>query len=203
MNEKTVFLSYRRDGFGKPFARLMERELKREGYDCFLDVDGMGSGDWANQIRREIPDRALHPGGGRTVSQKTPGYRKSRCPPRELLHELDGLPLALEQARAYMAESGRDVTGSLEIFRAHRPQLLDNLAKGSQANRTVAATWGLAFRRVAEEIPETPPPSISAPSWPRKTSPAAFSARARDSCPVTTRPVTWRRGSPTPWRSTG
>nr|VFK54661.1 MAG: Tetratricopeptide repeat-containing protein [Candidatus Kentron sp. TUN]VFK58106.1 MAG: Tetratricopeptide repeat-containing protein [Candidatus Kentron sp. TUN] len=72
----------------------------------------------------------------------------------ELRNELGGLPLALEQARAYMAESGRDITGYLELFRSHRARLLEYAAAGAQADVTVATTWELAFQRVAEKMPE-------------------------------------------------
>lgn len=58
MNRKTVFISYRRDATGRPFARSLERELTRDGYDVFLDVDSIGSGKWANQILTEVPCRA-------------------------------------------------------------------------------------------------------------------------------------------------
>nr|VFJ64537.1 MAG: Tetratricopeptide repeat-containing protein [Candidatus Kentron sp. FW] len=72
----------------------------------------------------------------------------------ELLAELGGLPLALEQARAYLRETGSRVGQYLALFRGHRAQLLAHRAPGSQAEVTVATTWELAFQRVAEEIPE-------------------------------------------------
>nr|VFK53602.1 MAG: Tetratricopeptide (TPR) repeat [Candidatus Kentron sp. TUN]VFK55146.1 MAG: Tetratricopeptide (TPR) repeat [Candidatus Kentron sp. TUN] len=79
-------------------------------------------------------------------------------PPQALqdIHaELGGLPLALEQARAYMQESGRNITSYLELFRTHRAELLAHVASGAQTNVTVATTWQMAFERVAEEIPES------------------------------------------------
>ncbi|MBT8421476.1 MAG: toll/interleukin-1 receptor domain-containing protein, partial [Gammaproteobacteria bacterium] len=58
MTAKTVFLSYRRDAIGKPFARLIEQFLTGRGYDVFLDVDAMAPGIWAEQLQREVPARA-------------------------------------------------------------------------------------------------------------------------------------------------
>nr|VFJ54302.1 MAG: Tetratricopeptide repeat-containing protein [Candidatus Kentron sp. FW] len=72
----------------------------------------------------------------------------------ELLAELGGLPLALEQARAYLRETGSRVGQYLALFRGHRPRLLAHRAPGSQAEVTVATTWELAFQRVVEEMPE-------------------------------------------------
>lgn len=58
MSRKTVFISYRRDSTGRLFARSVERELTRDGYDVFLDVDSIDSGKWADRILTEVPCRA-------------------------------------------------------------------------------------------------------------------------------------------------
>ncbi len=58
MNEKTIFISYRRDVAGKAFARSIKQALTHRGYDAFLDVDGIDSGRWAEQILTEVPKRA-------------------------------------------------------------------------------------------------------------------------------------------------
>jgi tetratricopeptide (TPR) repeat protein len=58
MSGKTVFISYRRDSSGKPFARLLEQALTHEGYDVFLDVDDIDAGKWADQILTQVPLRA-------------------------------------------------------------------------------------------------------------------------------------------------
>ncbi|MFA6971135.1 MAG: TIR domain-containing protein [Gallionella sp.] len=58
MSQKTVFISYRRDSFGKAFARLLKLELTHHGYDVFLDVDCLDAGQWADQILTQVPKRA-------------------------------------------------------------------------------------------------------------------------------------------------
>ena len=65
----------------------------------------------------------------------------------ELAGELGGLPLALEQAGAYMQASGRSIAGYLGLFRARRAELLD---KGDPAgyDKRVTTTWSLAFARL-------------------------------------------------------
>ena len=63
---------------------------------------------------------------------------------RDLAGELGGLPLALEQAAAYMQATGLSIAGYLELFRERRLELL---ARGDLAgdNKLVTATWALAF----------------------------------------------------------
>ncbi len=62
----------------------------------------------------------------------------------ELAGELGGLPLALEQAGAYMQAAGRTVGEYLGLFRARRAELL---GRGDPAgyDKRVATTWALAF----------------------------------------------------------
>ena len=62
----------------------------------------------------------------------------------ELAGELGGLPLALEQAGAYMQASGRTVGQYLGLFRARRAELL---GRGDPAgyDKRVTTTWALAF----------------------------------------------------------
>ena len=66
----------------------------------------------------------------------------------ELAGELGGLPLALEQAAAYVQASGESLAGYLALFRQRRADLL---ARGEPTGypKTVATTWALAFERPA------------------------------------------------------
>ena len=70
----------------------------------------------------------------------------------ELAGELGGLPLALEQAAAYIQATGTSLAGYLALFRERRAELL---ARGEPAGyrRTVATTWSLAFARLEESAP--------------------------------------------------
>jgi hypothetical protein len=63
----------------------------------------------------------------------------------ELAGELGGLPLALEQAAAYMTAAGQRLAAYLALFRgAQRPDLL-GLGDPAGYGKTVATTWTLAF----------------------------------------------------------
>ncbi len=70
----------------------------------------------------------------------------------ELAGELGGLPLALEQAAAYIQAIGGSLAGYLDLFRRRR---VDLLARGQAAGygKTVATTWALAFARLEQDTP--------------------------------------------------
>jgi tetratricopeptide repeat protein len=71
---------------------------------------------------------------------------------RELAFELGGLPLALEQAGAYMQAAGRGTAEYLRLFRARRAELLD---RGEPAgyDKRVTTTWALAFAELGQTGP--------------------------------------------------
>jgi hypothetical protein len=75
-----------------------------------------------------------------------------RAAARELAVELGGLPLALEQAAAYLQATGITLARYLPLFRARQADLL---ARGQAAGHPldVAATLGLALSRLAGEAP--------------------------------------------------
>ena len=70
----------------------------------------------------------------------------------DLAGGLGGLPLALEQAAAYIQATGNNLTGYLDSFRQRRPEML---ARGEPTGyrSTVAATWSLAFGRLEQSAP--------------------------------------------------
>ena len=73
---------------------------------------------------------------------------------RELADELGGLPLALEQAGAYVQASGGSLAAYLVSFRRRRPEML---ARGEPTgyDSTVAATWSLALTELEQSAPQT------------------------------------------------
>ena len=75
-----------------------------------------------------------------------------RASARELADRLGGLPLALEQAAAYMQATGTTLARYLPLFRARQADLLARgQASGHPAD--VAVTLGLALSRLAEDAP--------------------------------------------------
>ena len=69
-----------------------------------------------------------------------------------LASELDGLPLALEQAAAYILATGETLDRYLGLFQQRRA---DMLCRGEPAGYrgTVATTWLLAFDRIEQSSP--------------------------------------------------
>jgi tetratricopeptide (TPR) repeat protein len=71
-----------------------------------------------------------------------------------IAHEMDGLPLALVQAAAYVEETGCSLQDYLDLYAAHRKELLARRGRLMlDYPDTVAATWSLSFRRVEEQSP--------------------------------------------------
>ena len=114
----------------------------------------------------------------------------------ELAAELGGLPLALEQACAYIQAAGCGIAEYLAIFRQRRTDLL---ARGQIAgdDKQVTTTWVLAFDRLQHTSPQAigllrllaccapetdPGPSPApAPAWARGVARPAGSAAAASS----------------------
>jgi hypothetical protein len=70
----------------------------------------------------------------------------------ELAGELGGLPLALEQAAAYVQASGESLARYLALFRQRRADLLGR-GEPTGYPETVATTWRLAFEDVQQAGP--------------------------------------------------
>ena len=70
----------------------------------------------------------------------------------ELARELGGLPLALEQAAAYIQASGASLASYLALFRQRRADLLGRGDPPGTA-ATVATTWRLAFEDLQQAAP--------------------------------------------------
>jgi hypothetical protein len=71
---------------------------------------------------------------------------------RELAGELDGLPLALEQAAAYILATGGTLARYLALFKERRADMLSR-GEPTGYSGTVATTWSLAFARLEQSAP--------------------------------------------------
>ena len=71
-----------------------------------------------------------------------------------LISELDSLPLALDQAGAYIEETGSSISEYLALYQRRRLALLKRQsAISSDYPHTVASTWALSFQQVERENP--------------------------------------------------
>ena len=67
-----------------------------------------------------------------------------------LADALGDLPLALEQAGAYMEAKGRNISYYLNMFTVHKNKLLNRAAPSTDYPDTVATTWDIAFNEVKQ-----------------------------------------------------
>ncbi|MDQ3805338.1 MAG: FxSxx-COOH system tetratricopeptide repeat protein [Acidobacteriota bacterium] len=70
-----------------------------------------------------------------------------------LADELGDLPLALEQAGAYIDATGETLASYLELFRAHHQRLLSRGTPSTNYPATVATTWDISFAEVRKQSP--------------------------------------------------
>ena len=110
-------------------------------------------GSWPGRQVLEVPvlDRAW-PRRGSLLDRAGAAGPAEEAAAVELAGELGGLPLALEQAGAYMQASGRSIAEYLGLFRARRAELL---GRGDPAgyDKRVTTTWALAFAGLGEAGP--------------------------------------------------
>ncbi|HEY6540839.1 MAG TPA: helix-turn-helix domain-containing protein, partial [Ktedonobacteraceae bacterium] len=72
-----------------------------------------------------------------------------------IVREMDGLPLALEQAGAYIEETGCSLSEYLALYKQRKLALLKRESAFSQEYPyTVASTWALAFQQIEQENPQ-------------------------------------------------
>jgi len=71
-----------------------------------------------------------------------------------LAEELGDLPLALEQASAYIEETTMSLAAYCELFQSRRQELWGEESPPMGYPQAVGATWSLAMERVGEESPE-------------------------------------------------
>ena len=72
---------------------------------------------------------------------------------RDLATSLDGLPLALEQAAAYIQTTQGTLASYLALFRHRRGELLSR-GEPTGYDKTVASTWALALDRLQQTAPD-------------------------------------------------
>ena len=88
------------------------------------------------------------------LSADTPTSRLDRAIARAIVEELDGLPLALDQAGAYVEETSCSLSDYLALYRQRRMALLSRRSCSSlDYPHTVASTWSLSFQQVEQADP--------------------------------------------------
>ncbi len=78
---------------------------------------------------------------------------EDRADAERIVKEMDGLPLALVQAGAYVEETGCSLADYLHFYTTHRQKLLarrSRLLLNYHETETVATTWSLSFQQIEQ-----------------------------------------------------
>ena len=79
---------------------------------------------------------------------------EDRAAAERIVQEMDGLPLALVQAGAYVDETGCSLADYLRLFATHRKELLLRPASlWLDYPDTVGTTWSLSFKHIEQQSP--------------------------------------------------
>ncbi|SEH03911.1 Tetratricopeptide repeat-containing protein [Nonomuraea solani] len=108
------------------------------------------SGSWPHHYGVELP--ALDSESATTFLQQRSGQNDAITASR-VVAELGALPLALEQAGAYLLGTGTGMSTYLDLLRQHRAALLA-AGKPWGYDERVTSTWQLAFDQLAETSPQ-------------------------------------------------
>ena len=71
-----------------------------------------------------------------------------RAGAKAIAMQLGGLPLALDQAGAYLEETGCGLSGYLDLYRSHALELLRRRGGLMSDQPAVATTWALSFEKI-------------------------------------------------------
>src|SRR5216683_2435129 len=134
--------------------------LASSGY-ILLTTRAQSTGAIANSLEVEKMERAegalLLLRRAKKLAAGAP-LEQATAPDRSLAEvivaELGGLPLALDQAGAYIEETNCGLSGYLNLYRTRRKDLLQRRSKlRSEHPEPVAATWSLSFQKVEQANP--------------------------------------------------
>ncbi len=105
--------------------------------------------DWRS-VANPLPVCTLSPNDAVDFVHKRSG-REDADVAMALVEELGYLPLAIEQAAAYIDEHGGPIADYLDLFRKHRQQILRRGRPSSAYPDTVETTWELSIEKVREQ----------------------------------------------------
>jgi hypothetical protein len=142
-------------GFAAPWLLILDNAADMASVVAFLPPAGLGrvlitsqNPNWPGQMLK-VPVLDQDVAAGFLVNRTGEQDRPTAW---DLAGDLGGLPLALEQAAAYIQATGGTLAGYLALFHQRRAELL---ARGEPTgyDKTVASTWALAFDRLQQTAP--------------------------------------------------
>lgn len=84
------------------------------------------------------------------LNQASPGQRTLA---EQIVQEMDGLPLAIDQAAAYIEETPCSLESYLNAYRSRRMELLKERGNDPYKHHPVTTTWSLNFEQVEQHDP--------------------------------------------------
>jgi Tetratricopeptide repeat len=146
-----VLAAYRRE-----WLLVFDNAADRTSIEAFLPPAGRGrilvtsqNQNWPAGHALDVPVLDTEVAAGFLVNRTGNPDRRAAA---ELAVELGGLPLALEQAAAYMQATGDSLADYLASFRQRRPDMMGR-GEPTGYGKTVATTWSLAFERLQQASP--------------------------------------------------
>ncbi len=143
--------------YPRPWLLVFDNAPDRAAVAAFLPPGGRGqvlitsqNPNWPPRQALDVPVLETEVAAGFLVNRTGDPDEPAAT---DLAAELGGLPLALEQAAAYIQATGTSLARYLSVFRERRADLL---ARGEAAGHPadVAATLGLALSRLGDEAPD-------------------------------------------------
>ena len=135
---------------------IFDNAPDRASVEAFLPTAGPGrvlitsqSALWSRGQALEVPVLDTEVAAGFLADRTGDTDRRAAW---DLAGALGGLPLALEQAAAYVQASGDSLAGYLASFVQRRPEMLSR-GEPTGYPETVATTWRLAFEDVRQAAP--------------------------------------------------
>jgi tetratricopeptide (TPR) repeat protein len=112
-----------------------------------VEIQEMGTGEGALFLLRR--SKYITPNALFEAAEPT-----DRAMAKEIALQLDGLPLGLDQAGAYIEETACGLAGYLGLYRTHGPELLRGRGMlASDHPDPVATTWALSFEKIEQAKP--------------------------------------------------
>ena len=101
-------------------------------------------------VARPLPVKVWEPRESVEFLLKRTGH-EDEAAAGQLAEELGYLPLALEQAAAYIEHAGRALAAYLALFRERKLALFQPGTSGSDEEATVATTWDISFEQARKD----------------------------------------------------
>jgi hypothetical protein len=142
--------------FSAEWLLVFDNAPDRAVVEGFLPPAGRGrmlittqNQDWPPGQALQVPVLDTEVAAGFLINRTADADQRAPGAARDLATELGGLPLALEQAGAYIQATGDSIAGYLASFRQRRADMLGR-GEPTGYRKTVATAWALALDQLEQ-----------------------------------------------------